>query len=272
MGVQQAGRSYGRPRDHRTGYRRSAIIGASLICAAAPSGLAIAAGYEEVRAPSDPLAPVNRLLFGLNAKVLDPFIVRPLVRGYRAVTPAVVRKGLRNAVGNLREPATAANALLQARPSVAAKATGRFLINSTVGAAGLFDVAGNGGISREPTDFGQTLGRWGVGEGPYLYLPVVGPTTLRDGLGSLVGYAADPVSQVTGGVDTDFAQVRAIVRGVDARSEADSLLTSVMSDSTDPYATVRGAYLQNRAAAVAAARGEAENLPDFDEPPLEEMN
>jgi len=248
------------------------VIAASLVCVAATPVVAIAADPADTRATRDPLAPVNRLLFGFNAKVLDPFVVRPLVRGYRAVTPAVVRKGLRNAVDNLREPATAANALLQARPAVAARATGRFLINSTVGLGGLFDVAGKGGVPQEPADFGQTLGRWGVGQGPYLYLPVIGPTTVRDGVGGLVGYAADPVSRATGGVDTDFAQARAIARGVEARSEADSLLTAVMTDSTDPYATVRGAYLQTRAAAVAAARGEAEDLPDFDEPPPEELN
>jgi len=247
-------------------------MGAALVSAAATPVVAMAAGETDDGAPRDPLAPFNRALFGFNAKVLDPFIVRPLVRGYRAVTPAVLRQGLRNAVGNLREPATTANALLQGRPTVAAKATGRFLINSTVGVVGLFDVAGKSGITREPADFGQTLGRWGVGEGPYIYVPVIGPTTLRDGVGGLVGNIADPVSQATGGLDTDFAMARSVIRGVEARSEADALLTSVMTDSTDPYATIRGAYLQNRAAAVAAARGEAADLPDFDETLPEELN
>ena len=111
-------------------------MGAALVSAAATPVVAMAAGETDDGAPRDPLAPFNRVLFGFNAKVLDPFIVRPLVRGYRAVTPAVLRQGLRNAVGNLREPATTANALLQGRPTVAAKATGRFLINSTVGVSG----------------------------------------------------------------------------------------------------------------------------------------
>ncbi|MDH4385744.1 MAG: VacJ family lipoprotein [Caulobacter sp.] len=248
------------------------LLAAALVCAVATPVAAMASGAAGAGAPRDPLAPLNRVLFGFNAKVLDPFIVRPLTQGFEAVAPGVLRKGLRNALGNLREPATAANALLQGRPTVAAKATGRFLINSTVGVVGLFDVAGKGGIIREPADFGQTLGRWGVGEGPYIYVPVIGPTTLRDGLGGLIGYAADPVSQATGGLDTDFAIARSVIRGVEARSEADALLTSVMTDATDPYATVRGAYLQNRAAAVAAARGEALDLPAFDEPPPEEVN
>ncbi len=248
------------------------FVAAALVFAAATPVFALPTGAADAGAPRDPLAPLNRVLFGFNAKVLDPFIVRPLVRSYRAVTPAVLRKGLRNALGNLREPATTANALLQGRPAVAAKATGRFLINSTVGMVGLFDVAGRSGMTREPADFGQTLGRWGVGEGPYIYVPVIGPTTLRDGVGGLVDHASDPVSLATGGLDTDFATARSVIRGVEARSEADALLTSVMTDSTDPYATVRGAYLQNRAAVVAAARGEAEDLPEFDEPPPEELN
>lgn len=246
------------------------MIGALIACAAVAPGIASAQADEP--GLRDPLQPLNRLMFGLNARVIDPFIVRPLVLGYRAVTPAPLRKGLRNAVGNLREPATAANALLQARPAVAAKATGRFIVNSTVGVAGLFDVADKGGLAPEPADFGQTLGRWGVGQGAYVYMPVLGPLTLRDGVGRLVGYAADPVSLATGGVDTDFALGRSIVRGVEARSEAEPLLSSLMADSTDPYATVRGAYLQSRAASVAAARGEAEELPDFGEPTPEEPN
>lgn len=248
------------------------VIGASLICFATMPVVAVGAGPADVRATQDPLAAVNRPLFGFNSKVLDPFIVGPLVRSYRVFTPAVVRKGLRNTVNNLREPATAANALLQARPALAAKATGRFLINSTVGLVGIFDVADPVGIPHESADFGQTLGRWGVGQGPYIYLPVIGPTTLRDGVGGLVGYAGDPVSLATGGVETDFARGRAIARGVEARSEADSLLTAVTTVSTDPYATVRGAYLQSRASVVAAARGEPEVLPDFDEPSPEELN
>ena len=231
-----------------------------LVVAATPMMAVAADSGPTVR---DPFEPINRALFKLNNRGIDRFLVRPVARVYRKVTPAPVRRGLSNAVNNLREPGTAVNAILQARPAVAAKATGRFLVNSTVGLGGLIDVAGHHSLEREPADFGQTLGRWGVGQGPYLYLPVVGPTTVRDGVGGLVGYAVDPVSQATGGPNTDFAVGRSVVRGLEARSEADSLLTSVMTDSTDPYATVRGAYAQNRAAAVAAARGEVEALPDF---------
>lgn len=256
-------------RQRGPGRGRLALRAVFVAAAAAPVMAVAADGGPAVR---DPFEPVNRALFKFNTAVVDRFLVRPVVRVYRAVTPAPVRRGLGNATSNLREPATVVNAILQARPAVAAKATGRFLVNSTVGLGGLIDVAGRQGLDREPADFGQTLGRWGVGQGPYLYLPVVGPTTVRDGVGGLVGYAADPVSQATGGTDTDFAVGRSVVRGLEARSEADALIDSVMTDSTDPYATIRGAYAQSRAATVAAARGEDEDLPDFGDLPPEETD
>ena len=169
-------------------------------------------------------------------------------------------------INNLREPVTAVNGVLQVRPKIVAKAAGRFVVNSTIGVLGLFDVAGRGGLQRQPADFGQTLGRYGVGTGPYLYLPLVGPTTLRDGAGGVVNTLTDPVSLATGGPSTDFALGRTVLRGVDARVAADGTLTAVEEESTDPYATIRASYLQYREAMVREARGEEEVLPDFGEP------
>lgn len=211
----------------------------------------------------DPLRGFNRRSFAFNA-VLDRVLIGPVARGYRRVVPAPLRRGLGNVASNLREPATVVNAVLQGRPKVAARATGRFVSNSTVGLLGLFDVAGRSGLERQPADFGQTLGRYGVKPGPYIYLPVVGPTTVRDGAGSIVTLLADPVSQATGGPATDLATGRAVVRGLEARSEGDAALKTVMEESTDPYATIRSAYLQNREAAVREAAGLEEALPDFD--------
>lgn len=219
------------------------------------------AGAPQVQA--DPLRGFNRRSFAFNA-VLDRVLIGPIARTYKRLTPAPVRRGLGNAVGNLREPSTVVNAVLQGRPKVAARATARFVANSTVGLLGLFDVARAGGLERQPADFGQTLGRYGVKPGPYVYLPVIGPTTARDGLGAVVNMLGDPVSQATGGPGTDFATGRSVVRGLDARAEGDATLTSVMRDSTDPYATIRSAYLQNRAAFVRDATGAQEALPDFD--------
>lgn len=246
-----------------------ATLAAALALAVAPGvsqsddGSTHLAGGPPEAAAHDPLRRFNRGSFRVNA-VLDRFLLRPVARTYRKIVPAPMRRGLGNAVNNLREPSTVVNAVLQGRPKVAARATARFVANSTVGLLGLFDVAKSGGLERQPADFGQTLGRYGVGQGAYIYLPIVGPTTVRDGFGSVVGLLADPVSQATGGPATDFATGRSIMRGLNARSENDATLTTIMEDSTDPYATIRSGYLQNRDAFVREATGEDEVLPDFD--------
>ncbi|MDP1738001.1 MAG: VacJ family lipoprotein [Caulobacter sp.] len=225
--------------------------------------LQLAGGPTARPAARDPWRRFNRRSFAFSG-VLDRVIIGPVARVYRRVTPAPLRRGLGNALANLREPSTAVNGVLQGRPAVSARAAARFVTNSTIGVLGLFDVAGRAGLDREPADFGQTLGRYGIGQGPYLYLPVVGPTTLRDGLGAVVNLLGDPVSQATGGLSTDFALSRSIMRGLDARAEGDETLQTIMTQSTDPYATIQSGYLQNRAAFVRAATGAEDILPDFD--------
>lgn len=230
----------------------------------------LSGGPPAATAPRDPWRRFNRRSFAAS-RFLDRAIIGPVARVYRRVTPGPLRRGLGNAVANLREPATVVNGVLQGRPKVSVKAAARFVANSTVGVLGLFDVAGRGGLKREPADFGQTLGRYGVGAGPYLYVPVIGPTTLRDGLGSVVGLLGDPVSLATGGPATDFALGRGVVRGLDARAEGDETLQTIMTQSTDPYATIQSGYLQNRAAFIREATGAEEILPDFEssEPPVD---
>lgn len=230
-------------------------------------GLQLAGGPAGAspKAPGDPWQRFNRRSYALGG-FIDRVLVKPVARAYRRLTPAPLRRGLGNAINNLREPVTAVNGVLQVRPKIAARAAGRFVVNSTVGVLGLFDVAGRGGLQRQPADFGQTLGRYGVGAGPYLYLPLVGPTTLRDGGGGVVSTLTDPVSLATGGPSTDFAVGRAVLRGLDTRVAADGAITAVDEESTDPYATIRSSYLQYREAMVREARGEEEVLPDFGEP------
>ena len=253
----------------------TAAIGAAALVAATP-GSSISGDPESLplaggdTAQHDPLRRFNRHSFAFNT-VLDRVLIGPVARGYKRVVPAPVRRGLGNAFANLREPATVVNAVLQGRPKVAARGTARFVANSTVGLLGLFDVAGRSGLERQPADFGQTLGRYGVKPGAYIYLPVIGPTTVRDGVGSIVSLLGDPVSQATGGPGTDLATGRSVVRGLNARADGDATLKAVMEESTDPYATVRSGYLQNRAAFVREATGAEEALPDFDasEPPVD---
>lgn len=230
-------------------------------------GLQLAGGpvAASPKAPGDPWQRFNRRSYAVGS-FIDRAFIRPVARTYRRFTPAPLRRGLGNVVNNLREPVTAVNGVLQARPKITAKAAGRFVVNSTVGVLGLFDVAGSGGLERQPADFGQTLGRYGVGAGPYLYLPLVGPSTLRDGVGGVVNTLTDPVSLATGGPATDFAVGRTVMRGLDTRVAADGTIAAVEEESTDPYATIRSSYLQYREAMVREARGEEEVLPDFGEP------
>lgn len=138
---------------------------------------------------SDPLEPLNRAIYRFNFE-LDTYVYLPIVNAYRYVVPEFLRTGVSNFFSNLYEITYANNGLLQGRPEVASRAVIRFAVNSTVGFLGLFDVATRLGVHRQPEDFGQTLGWWGVPAGPYLVLPVLGPSGVRDGTGLAVDFAA----------------------------------------------------------------------------------
>lgn len=214
----------------------------------------------------DPWRGFNRGAYAFNG-FLDRALVRPITRAYMKITPSPVRRGLARVVDNLREPSTVLNAGLQGRPKRAVTAGARFVINSTVGVLGVFDVASRVGLERSRADFGQTLGRYGVDAGPYLYLPLVGPLTLRDGVGQVVDALTDPISLATGGLGSDFGAGRLGVTALDYRSSADATLEAIAQEATDPYATIQSAYLQNRESVVREATGAVETLPDFDTPP-----
>lgn len=140
----------------------------------------------------DPWEGMNRGLYKFNAR-FDRYVYLPLVDAYRYVTPDFVEERVTDFFANLTEFRNATNGLLQARPDIAGRATIRFLLNSTVGVLGLFDVATRWGVPAQPEDFGQTLGRWGVGAGPYLVVPVIGPSSTRD----FGGFVADSAAAVT---------------------------------------------------------------------------
>jgi phospholipid-binding lipoprotein MlaA len=141
----------------------------------------------------------NRAMYRFNFE-FDEYVYLPIVRGYRFVVPQPVRKGVSNFFSNLGEIRNATNGLLQARPEVASRATIRFLVNSTVGVLGIFDVATRLGVDQQREDFGQTLGWWGVGAGPYLVLPILGPSSVRDAAGLpadfAIGTVAPPGAQI----------------------------------------------------------------------------
>ena len=219
-------------------------------------------------AQKDPWRRFNRGSYAFNG-FLDRALIAPIARAYMKITPSPVRRGLGRVVDNLREPSTVLNAGLQGRPKRAVQATARFVINSTVGVLGVFDVASRMGLERSRADFGQTLGRYGVEAGPYIYLPIVGPLNLRDGLGQVVDALTDPISLATGGLGSDFGAGRLGVTALDYRSSADATLAAVDEEATDPYATIQSAYLQNRESVVREATGAVEVLPDFEAPPDE---
>jgi phospholipid-binding lipoprotein MlaA len=219
-------------------------------------------------AHSDPFEGVNRRMYSISMG-LDRAIIAPVTHLYLRA-PAALRNRISAFIYNLGEPRTVLNDVLQFRPRPAGQAVARLVINTTVGLGGLFDVAAShAGLAGDASDFGQTLGRWGIRTGPYLFVPFLGPTNVRDGFGGVIDALADPVAWATGGLGTTFAGARGGVTSLDTRAQADSQL-SALDDAIDPYATVRSAFLQSRAALVDLARGRAPTLPDFDDPAPQE--
>ncbi len=200
--------------------------------------------------PNDPLEPVNRVVFGLN-ELVDVILLGPVSEAYGEL-PSPVRTGVRNVLDNLRAPVTFVNDLLQGEPDRAGTTFARFFINSTLGVFGLFDIASELGHQQHKEDFGQTLAVWGVVEGPFLMLPLLGPSTLRD-LGGLAvdQLALDPWNTIAGG---ELQAARAGSEVIDTRYRLDPVIRDVRRNSLDPYATVRSAYAQRRAAEIRNGR------------------
>ena len=209
----------------------------------------ISAGHTH----GDPLEGLNRRLFA-GYLFADRTLIRPVAMGYRHIVPKPVRSGLRNFFSNLGEPLVFVNDLLQLKPGRAFKTFERFVINSSLGLGGLIDVAKsrNLGLPHHDNSFGSTLAYYGVGPGPYLFLPIIGPTTLRD---LLAGQGDDFVLPVAIGNPFDrleFQIPRGVISGIDDRAESDSDFKALLDSAVDPYATLRSVYLQNRAAEIQA--------------------
>jgi phospholipid-binding lipoprotein MlaA len=202
---------------------------------------------------------------------------RPAAMAYVRLAPAKVRTALHNAVVNLGEPRTAVNDALQGRALRTLKSVVRFGLNTTLGIGGLFDIAGRGGLPAQPNDFGLTLAHLGAPSGPYLFIPLVGPSTLRDALGGLADLGLNPLTYIRYPGDTEIAVGSVVTDGLYQRAAADGDLKAMAATATDLYASYRSYYLQNREAAIAGGRIDLDRLPDFDEdapqsptpPPLE---
>ncbi len=245
-----------------------AALGALGLAACATAPAPAAAG--DLR---DPYERFNRRMLAFNTSV-DRVALGPAARTYKRVTPQFARDRVSNFLDNLDAPVTFANDLLQAQPARAGTTATRFVVNSTIGVAGLFDPATSMGLNGHDEDFGQTLAVWGIDSGPYLVLPFLGPTTPRDLFGAGVDRALDPLSWVEIGndEDTDLA-VRlglGIVGALDARARLDEQF-SALNNQPEPYVALRRIYSSQRQAAIANGRINEEtaydDLPDFDEMP-----
>jgi phospholipid-binding lipoprotein MlaA len=206
---------------------------------------------------NDPLEPTNRVFYAVN-NGLDTVILAPVARGYRWVFPQPVRDGVHNVLSNINSPALLANDMLQGKPRHAGDTFMRFLINSTAGVGGVFDVAKKVGYPGHDNDAGITLAMWGLPNGPYLFLPVLGPSSPRDAGGFAANIALDPLTYPSGGGWTALGWSRLGTAAVDARSAHLDDIEQIKASALDPYATFRSLYQQNRQSQIdQAGHGDA---------------
>ena len=193
----------------------------------------------------DPLEPMNRAIFEFN-EIVDDNVLKPIAKGYKYVTPDPVEVGISNFFSNLGEIGTITNDLLQLKFAQAGRDTMRFFLNSTLGIFGIFDVATPLGLSKNKEDFGQTLGFWGVPDGPYLVLPFLGPSSFRDGPSMLVDYEISPVEQL----HHEERQVLQTLDIVDTRARLLRATKILDTAAKDKYIFIRESYLQKRESQV----------------------
>jgi len=190
----------------------------------------------------DPIEGFNRAMYGFNDAV-DSVLIKPVAKGYDAVLPDPVRTGVTNFFGNIADLFIGVNNLLQGKPEQAASDLGRVLVNSTIGLLGVIDWASDMGMEKHEEDFGQTFGRWGVGDGAYVVLPFFGPRTVRDTVGLVFDSAADPINHI------DHVPTRnslLALRIVDTRADLLPADKVIEEAALDKYAYVRDGYLQSR--------------------------
>jgi phospholipid-binding lipoprotein MlaA len=239
-------------------------LAASLLCAA----LAGCASMSEPRdrENNDPLEPMNRAVFNAN-DAIDTTILRPVAEAYGAVVPQFVRDRIRAFIDNLQEPRIFVNNLLQLRINDAGFTFARFYVNSTLGIAGFFDVASDHGLPRQTADFGQTLAIWGVDSGPYLVLPLFGPSNFRDAFGFAVDlYTTPPAHLIAGTTGTWITVGTYVVSGIDLRSRNIETLDQIKANALDYYAQFRSIARQYRDGQLRAARGLAEEPQELLDP------
>lgn len=251
-------------------------LSALIVCAALTGGCATKPSTEQTASttnttnttqsdPRDPLEPINRVMWDLNWEVLDRFLLKPAATVYVTVMPGFARTGLSNAVENLSEPGNMVNNLLQGKVGPSFDSFTRFMINSTVGVVGLFDVAGAMGLQRQEEEFGEVLGVWGVGTGPFVMLPARGPTDARSFTGDVVDNLYFPLSVLTGNMNV----ARFTISALEGRAQ---LLgqEGQIENAVDDYEMVKNIYFQNLEFRVTDGKSveegpDEEQLEDFEE-------
>jgi phospholipid-binding lipoprotein MlaA len=204
---------------------------------------------------------LNRGVYKFNDAV-DRAALKPVAKGYRKITPHWMRVGISNFLGNLEYPATVVNQFLQGKAKMGLRDTGRFLLNSTLGLAGLFDVATSVGLEANDEDLGQTLAVWGVGSGPFVNLPFFGPSTLRDAPTRVVDFFFDPITYIDAPWEAVWGE--RVLDVVHSRSEL-LPLDGTLQRTYDPYAFIRDSWLQQREFAIFDGNPPPETLEDFDD-------
>ncbi len=228
------------------------LVIATAGCATRPDPVSDPEGYAEFVETNDPIEPFNRAVFAFNRGV-DTVLLTPLGIFYRDIVPPIMQKGVGNVLKNMRTPVVLINDLLQGSPGRAGTTIARFIVNTTVGLGGLMDAATDLGLEYHDEDFGQTLAVWGLGEGPFLMLPLLGPSTPRDAVGRAVdSLVFDPFGFLFAVVFADSPVVQAIsytrtgLTLVEARAVTLEPLDELERSSLDFYAAIRSAYRQNR--------------------------
>ena len=228
------------------------LIAALAGCATTPTDAAERALFEQ---NNDPLEPLNRNIFDVN-QLVDRILIEPAAKVYVAVLPEFGRDAIHRVLDNMKEPTLFFNNVLQGEFERAGTTLGRFTANTTLGLAGLFDVATDWGLKRQPADFGQTLYTWGFDSGPYLILPLLGPSNPRDAIGLGIDSYSDPftILATTHGLE-ELTNARLIAGGLDQRAGVIDVLDELQKNSLDFYAQLRSLSQQRRAAEL--SRGAA---------------
>lgn len=231
------------------------MLSRSMTCLAGLMSLAVLAGcaHSPPSDPWDPLEPVNRVTYKFNAQA-DKYLLRPVAKGYDKITPNRVQRSVHNFFDNAGQPVVMVNSLLQLKWGKFNQSLGRFMINTTAGVGGLFDVASMANVPHPDEDLGQTLGYWGLGPGAYLVLPLLGPSDGRDLIGRAGDHFASPITYMTefDEIDHNYAYLPYLLRVLEGVNLRASLLgfDQTLAQQFDPYAFVRSYYLENRQKAV----------------------